>query len=74
MKDEKKRRYTAAQKKSAEKYLSERVENIMIRVPKGKKAIIQSHAVAIDESMNQFINRAIDEAMNRDMHRKEGIE
>ena len=30
-------RYTEAQKKSAEKYLHEKVEDIRIRVPKGQK-------------------------------------
>ena len=66
MPEEKKSRYTAAQKKAAEKYLKESVEDIRIRVPKGKKAIIKAHAEQQGESMNQFVIRAINETMERD--------
>ena len=67
MAEGKKSRYTEAQKKSAEKYLSEKVENMQIRVPKGQKTIIQAHAAGQGESMNQFVIRAIGEAMQRDV-------
>jgi predicted HicB family RNase H-like nuclease len=63
---EKKSRYTEAQKRSAEKYMAEKVENMQIRVQKGKKTIIQEHAASQGESMNQFVNRAIDETMQRE--------
>ncbi len=66
MPEEKKSRYTAAQKKAAEKYLKESVEDIRIRVPKGKKAIVKAHAEQQGESMNQFVIRAINETMERD--------
>ena len=66
MADNKKKRYTESQKKAAEKYLSEKVEDIRIRVPKGRKAEIRSHAEEQGESMNQFVIRAIDETMKRD--------
>lgn len=66
MPEEKKSRYTPAQKKAAEKYLKESVEDIRIRVPKGKKAIIKAHAEQQGESMNQFVIRAINETMERD--------
>lgn len=66
MPKEKKSRYTPAQKKAAEKYLKESVEDIRIRVPKGKKAIIKTHAEQQGESMNQFVIRAINETMERD--------
>ena len=64
--EEKKSRYTPAQKKAAEKYLKESVEDIRIRVPKGKKAIVKAHADQQGESMNQFVIRAINETMERD--------
>lgn len=64
--EEKKSRYTPAQKKAAEKYLKESVEDIRIRVPKGKKAIVKAHAEQQGESMNQFVIRAINETMERD--------
>ena len=54
-----------AQKKATVKYL-EKLDEIRIRMPKGKKAAIQAHAEACRESVNGFINRAILEAMERD--------
>lgn len=53
--EEKKTRYTEAQKKSAEKYLRDKVEDIRIRVPKGEKQKIKEFAEAQDKSLNQFI-------------------
>ena len=53
--EEKKTRYTEAQKKSAEKYLKEKVEDIRIRVPKGEKQKIKEFAEAQEKSLNQFI-------------------
>ncbi len=64
---EKKSRYTPAQKKAAEKYLKESVENIVIRVPVGQKDVIRNHAGQQGESMNAFILRAINETMQRDL-------
>lgn len=66
MADDKKTRYTEAQKRAAEKYLKESVEDVRIRVPKGQKAIIKAHADNQGESMNSFVIRAIDETMDRD--------
>ena len=66
MPEEKKSRYTEAQAKAAKKYLTESVEDIKIRVPKGQKAVIKSHAEQQGESMNQFVTRAIVETMERD--------
>ena len=58
--------YTESRKKANEKYLKESVEDIRIRVPKGDKAKVQSHATSTGESMNAFVVRAIDETMERD--------
>ena len=55
MAEEKKSRYTAAQKRSAEKYLEEKLEEIKFRVPKGQKAIIKAFAESQGKSVNQFI-------------------
>ena len=60
---EDKGRYTEAQKRSAEKYLSEKVEDIRIRVPKGQKAVIKAYAEAQGKSVNQFILECINEGM-----------
>ena len=60
---EQKGRYTEAQKKSAEKYLQEKVEDIRIRVPKGQKDLIKAYAEAQGKSLNQFVIDAIAGAM-----------
>ena len=62
---ETKSRYTEAQKRSAEKYLSEKVEDIRIRVPKGKKAIIKEYAEKQGKSLNQFIVDLIEDAIEK---------
>ncbi len=51
---------------SADQYNKIRYEDLRIRVQKGRKAVIQAHAEAQNESVNGFINRAIAEAMVRD--------
>jgi len=61
-----KSRYTEAQKKAAEKYLRESVEDIRIRVPKGQKNVIKAHAESQGKSVNAFIVSAINEKMIRD--------
>ena len=66
MSEEIKSRYTDAQKRAAEKYLKESVEDVRIRVPKGQKAVIKAHAERQGESMNAFVVRAINETMERD--------
>lgn len=55
-----------AQRRAANKYISEKLEEIKFRVPKGKKDIIKAHAESRGESVNSFINRAVDEAIGRD--------
>ncbi len=58
-----KSRYTEAQKRSADKYLKEKVEDIRIRVPKGQKQIIKDYAAAQGKSLNQFILDLINNEM-----------
>lgn len=47
-------------------FISEKYDRVNLTVPKGKKDAIQAHANKTGESVNGFINRAIDEAMERD--------
>lgn len=54
-----------AQRKASVKYL-EKLDEIRIRMPKGRKAEIQAHAQTKGESVNSFIIRSISEAMARD--------
>lgn len=44
----------------------ENVDRVNLTMPKGKKDTIKAHAEAHSESVNGFINRAIDETMERD--------
>ena len=60
------RKYTEAQKKSAQKWDTANLDRVSVAMPKGKKDIIKAHAEAHSESVNGFINRAIDETMERD--------
>lgn len=55
-----------AQQKAVAKYNAANYDRIEAKVPKGKKTVIQAHAEAQGESLNAFINRAIDETMERD--------
>ena len=54
-----------ARKRANEKYNAKAYEQILVRVPKGKKQIIQDYAESKDETTNGFINRVIDEAMKQ---------
>ena len=55
-----------AQQKAVNKYMAANYDEIKVRVPKGQKDAIKSHAESKGESVNGFINRAIAEAMERD--------
>ena len=55
-----------AQQKAVNKYVKNNYDRINVTFPKGKKAIIQSHAASTGESINAFINRAVTETMERD--------
>ena len=55
-----------AQQRAVSKYMKENYDEIKVRVEKGQKEAIQAHAEAHSESVNGFINRAIDETMERD--------
>lgn len=54
---------TEAQKKANRKYEIEKTENIRIRVPIGKKELIQKCAKSNNESINGMVNRQIDEEL-----------
>jgi len=55
-----------AQQRAVNKYVKSNYDEVKLRMPKGKKDIIQAHAAQQGESVNAYINRAIDEAMQRD--------
>lgn len=55
-----------AQQKAVNKYMAANYDRVNLTMPKGRKDIIQAHAAAQGESVNGFINRAIDHEMERD--------
>ncbi len=52
--------------KANNKYNAKAYDRINIAVSKGNKDIIKAHAEKHGESINGFVNRAIDETMQRD--------
>ncbi len=48
------------------KWNKENYDRIETVVPKGKKEVIKAHAESRGESVNAFINRAIEETIQRD--------
>lgn len=65
-KPKKKRGYTQAQNKATQKYIKANYDEFKIRMPKGKKDKIKAHAEKQGESLNTFVNKAIDERIERD--------
>lgn len=49
--------------KAIKKYEKEKIDRLMIRVPKGKREKIQEFATSRGESVNGLVNRLLDEAM-----------
>lgn len=53
---------------SINRYIAKAYDRINLTVPKGKKETIKAHAESHGQSVNSFINEAIDEKMERDQH------
>ena len=64
--DEKKSRYSQAQNKATQKYMKTHLEDIRIRVPKGRKDQYKTAAGNAGISLNQFVIAAMDEKIERD--------
>lgn len=58
---------TPARRKASEKYRTERIDTILVRVPKGQKEIIQKAAADKGVSLNQYIVSSINDALKNDM-------
>ena len=52
--------------KSKNDWIAKAYDRINLTLPKGQKDIIKAHAESQGESVNAFINRAIDNQMERD--------
>ncbi len=52
-------------------FITKAYDRINLTVPKGKKEMIKAHSGSTQESVNGFINRAIDETIQRDIEQAE---
>jgi len=60
-----------AKKKADAKYALKAYDRLEIKVKKGRKIELQTHAAECGESLNGFVNRAINETMERDKQAKQ---
>ena len=58
-------KYTKAQAKATSEYMKDK-HTFRVVVTKEREKLIKEHALANGESVNAFINRAINETMERD--------
>ena len=58
---------TKAQQKANRKWNENNLERIYVTVKKGQKSIIESAAKQHNQSVNAYINQAINEKMKRDI-------
>ena len=52
--------------KSKNEWIAKAYDRINLTLPKGQKDIIKAHAESQGESVNSFINRAVDNQMAQD--------
>ena len=55
-----------ANQRAVNKYVKANYDRINVTMPKGQKEAIKAHAKGQGESVNGFINRAIESQMERD--------
>ena len=71
MADEKKPYIINGEHVTLEEYRKTKYEDLRIRVPKGEKDVIKKHVESTGESLNTFVNMAIDEKILRDKQKIE---
>ena len=54
-----------ASQKAVNKYIKSNYDRVNLTLPKGRKQEIQDAALAVGESVNSFIAKAIDERIER---------
>ena len=62
-----------AQQKAVAKYNAKAYDRIELKVPKGKKSVIKDAAQKRGESLNNYVNIAIDEKLERDKALEETV-
>ena len=55
-----------AQQKAVSKYMKANYDEIKVRTPKGRREEIKAAAAAAGESVNSYINGAIEQRMERE--------
>lgn len=55
-----------AQQRATNKYIAKAYDRVNLTLPKGRKEEVKAHAEQRGESLNGFIQRAIDETIQRD--------
>jgi tRNA U54 and U55 pseudouridine synthase Pus10 len=53
-------------KRNQYEFDKKKYDHVHLQLTKGKKSELQAHATSQGESLNAFVNRAIDEAVERD--------
>lgn len=66
------RKNSEARIRANNRYNAKTYDRINIAIPKGKKAVVKDHADAAGESLNAYINGAVDQRMAREDGQKEG--
>lgn len=54
-----------ADQRAVAKYVKNNYDRIEVKVPKGRKAVIQAAGTAVGESLNGYVSKAIDERIAR---------
>ena len=65
--EETKKKVSEAQRRAVAKYNAANYDRVELRLDKGRKDTVKAHAEIRGESLNAFINRAINETMERDI-------
>lgn len=60
-----------AQQRAVSKYMKQNYDEIKVRTIKGRRDIIKAAADAAGESVNAYINAAIDQRMEREGKKRE---
>ena len=69
MSDDKKPYIVNGEHVTLEEYRKTKYEDLRIRVPIGKKEKIKEFVKTTGESLNSFVNNAIDEKIEREQHK-----
>ena len=58
--------YSEAQKKATAKYMKNKLDDIKVRVPKGKREVYKAHAERKGKSLNALIIELLEKAMQEE--------